>query len=611
MSSRIKILSENLSNKIAAGEVVERPASVVKELVENALDAGATEIVIEFENGGKRLIRVSDNGCGMSREDALLALERHATSKIAADDDLLAISTLGFRGEALPSIASVSRFSLASRERGSIEGTEIYGEGGKLKEVKSRGMAEGTVIEVRNLFYNTPARLKFLKGRETESGHVADQVTRLALSRPDVRFTCTNDGRTLFRALNGDMAERIGALLGRSVVADLFPVEGTEGRLRLKGLAGKPECSRAAASHLYTFVNGRFVRDRVVHHAILQAYRRFLERGRYPVAVLFLEVPAGDVDVNVHPTKHEVRFRDQSRVHDFMVSSLGTMLQSTPWVRKSPATVNAPEPAAESRSHSRVASVHEALGHYQSAQVVPGTRTTAGHLEREACIQKAQESLFRVERGCRGDLSVSPDVKPAQPEDGFYSSLTVLGQYLDAYLLCQDGEDLLLIDQHAAHERVAFERLKEQFASDGVESQGLLFPEVLELSHAEAALLDEHATLFRRFGFDLEAFGGQSRVLKGVPRMLAQGEYIRVLRDALEELAVLGRSRAVTDVQEDILMRIACHSVIRGRQALASAEIFALLSALDSVGFASNCPHGRPILKRISRADVEKMFKRI
>lgn len=610
MSSRIKILPENLSNKIAAGEVVERPSSVVKELVENALDAGATEIVVEFENGGKRLIRVSDNGCGMSREDALLALERHATSKIADDDDLLAISTLGFRGEALPSIASVSRFSLSSRERGSIEGAEIYGEGGKLKEVKSCGMAEGTVIEIRNLFYNTPARLKFLKSRETESGHVADQVTRLALSRPDVRFTCTNDGRTLFRALNGDMAERIGSLLGRSLAAQLFPVEGAEDGLRLTGLAGKPECSRAAASHLYTFVNGRFVRDRVVHHAVLQAYRRFLERGRYPVAVLFLEVPAGDVDVNVHPTKHEVRFRDQSRVHDFIVSSLETMLQSTPWVRKSPATVIASGSASESWSHVRVDSVREALGRYQSAPALSDKpRTTVEHVVRETWIQKRQEPLFRAERGW-GGLSVEPDVKPAQAGEGFYSSLTVLGQYLDAYLLCQDGEDLLIVDQHAAHERVAFERLKEQFSSGGVESQGLLFPEVLELSHSEAALLDEHEALYRRFGFDIDAFGGQSRVVKGVPRMLAQGEYIRVLRDALEELALLGRSRAVTDVQEDILMRIACHSVIRGRQALAAEEISALLSALDSVGFASNCPHGRPILKRISRADVEKMFKR-
>jgi DNA mismatch repair protein MutL len=594
MSSRIRILPENLANKIAAGEVVERPASVIKELVENSLDAGASEIVVEVQDGGKRLIKVSDNGLGMSREDALLALERHATSKIATDDDLLSLSTLGFRGEALPSVASVSRFTLASREKGTIEGTEIYGEGGRIKEVKACGMAEGTVIEIRNLFFNTPARLKFLKSKETEAGHVADQVTRLALSRPDVRFTCVSNGKTLFRALNGTMLERVASLLGRSLAADLFPIDRQGGGLQLNGLAGKPECSRSAASHLYTFVNGRFVRDKVFHHAVLQAYRRFLERGRYPVAVLFLEVPAGDVDVNVHPTKHEVRFRDQSVVHDFIVSSLENMLQSTPWIRKSPAAEFSPEISRVAQSEERVASVREALSRYRP----------------EAAPIRIQKPLFRSEMTFPESSEVSEENSP-EARGGFFASLTVLGRYLDEYLLCQDGEDLLIIDQHAAHERVAFERLKMQFAAGAVESQGLLFPEVIELSHSEVALVAEHAAIFRKIGFDLEDFGGQARVLKGVPRILVNSNHARVFRDIVEELAVLGRSRTVSDIQEDILMRIACHSVIRGRQVLAPQEIAALLSALDSVGFASNCPHGRPVLRRISRADVEKMFKRV
>jgi DNA mismatch repair protein MutL len=594
MSSRVRILPENLTNKIAAGEVVERPASVIKELVENALDAGASEIVVEFQDGGKRLIKVSDNGFGMSREDALLALERHATSKIASDDDLLSISTLGFRGEALPSIASVSRCRLSSREKGTIEGTEIYGEGGKIKEVKVCGMAEGTVLEIRNLFFNTPARLKFLKSKETEAGHVADQVTRLALSRPDVRFSCVSDERILFRALDGDLEERVASLLGRSLSTGLFPVNRHDDGLQLSGLAGKPECNRSAASHLYTFVNGRFVRDKVFHHAVLQAYRRFLERGRYPVAVLFLAVPAGDVDVNVHPTKHEVRFRDQSTVHDFIVSSLEEMLQSTPWLRKSPAVEVSPEIARGAQSGRRVESVREALGNYQP---VPAR-------------EKYQEALFRPERAIPESKEAVEETAP-EPERGFFSSLTVLGRYLDEYLLCQDGEDLLIIDQHAAHERVAFERLKMQFATGVVESQGLLFPEVIELSHSEAALVAEHAETFQKLGFDLENFGGQTRVLKGIPRILMKSNHTRVFRDIVEELSVLGRSRTVTDIQEDILMRIACHSVIRGRQSLAPQEIVALLSALDSVGFASNCPHGRPVLQRIRRADVEKMFKRV
>lgn len=595
MSSRIKILPENLTNKIAAGEVVERPASVVKELVENALDAGADEIIVEFQDGGKRLIKVIDNGSGMSREDVLLALERHATSKIASDNDLLSISTLGFRGEALPSIASVSRFTLSSREKGSIEGTEIYGEGGRIKEVKACGMAEGTVFEIRNLFFNTPARLKFLKSKETEAGHLADQVTRLALSRPDVRFTCVSDGRTLFRALNGDIAERVAALLGRSLAADLFPLDRQDNGLGLSGLAGKPECSRSAGSHLYTFVNGRFVRDRVFQHAVLQAYRRFLERGRYPVAVLFLTVPAGDVDVNVHPTKHEVRFRDQSSVHDFIVSSLEEMLQSTPWIRQTVvAAVAPPESARISPSEARVASVRESLARYQP-------RPTP---------EKIQEPLFRPEPRPPENTEVAAETSSGSGA-GFFASLTVLGRYLDEYLLCQDGEDLLIIDQHAAHERVAFERLRSQFSAGAVESQGLLFPVVVELSHAEAALAAEHASVFRQLGFDLEDFGGQSRVIKGVPRIVLKADPARVLSDIIEELAVLGRSRTVSDIQEDILMRIACHSVIRGRQLLSGQEIAALLTALDSIGFASNCPHGRPVLRRISRSEIEKMFKRV
>jgi len=593
MPCRIKILSENLSNKIAAGEVVERPASVVKEMVENSLDAGATEIAVEIEAGGKRLIKVSDNGCGMSQEDALLALERHATSKIAADEDLLSISTLGFRGEALPSIASVSRCTLASREKGSVEGTEIYGEGGKIRDVKARGMAEGTVVEVRNLFFNTPARLKFLKSTETEAGHVADQLTRLALSRPDVRFVYQSDGRVVFRALNGDLTERVVSLLGRATAAELSSLQCDDGEMRMHGLAARPECSRSAASHLYTFVNGRFVRDRVVHHAILQAYRRFLERGRYPVAVLFLSLPSGEVDVNVHPTKHEVRFREQSRVHDFIVSAVEGLLQSTPWKRKPKADPVQPVGAPETVAARKVSEVRESLGTYQAKlQTFAVREIPLRHGDGLPSVQQPEEAPERKQN------------------TGFFSSLTVIGLYAGSYLVCSDGEDLVLIDQHAAHERVAFERLREEFTGGSVESQGLLFPEVIEFSHTEAAVVGEHLPTLRKLGFDLEDFGGTARVIQSVPRMLAEREFIRVLRDVVEELSALGRSRSFMDIQEDILMRMACHSVVRGGSVLAGAEIAALLGALDSVGFATNCPHGRPVFRRISRSDVEKMFKR-
>ncbi len=594
MSTRIKILPENLTNKISAGEVVERPASVVKELVENCLDAGAAEVVVEIESGGKRLIKVSDNGCGMSREDALLALERHATSKIATDDDLGSIETLGFRGEALPSIASVSRWVLATREKGSIEGTEIYGEGGRIRDVKARGMAEGSLIEVRNLFFNTPARLKFLKTPETEAGHVGDQLTRLALSRPDVRFSYINDGRTVFRALNGDLGNRVADLLGKSIAADLHPIECIADELSLKGLVGKPDCSRSSSSHLYTFVNGRFVRDRLIQHAIMQAYRQLMERGRYPVAVLFLGIPVEEVDVNVHPTKHEVRFRNQGFVHDFIASGLESHLRSTPWIAK-PLKRAEPEPVARKFAEtSPVAVVRE----------TPIAYGPAGN------VRAAEQAPLpaQVPRQIR---QLPAEVSEPRGAGGFFSGLRVIGQYLGGYLLCQCGDDLLIIDQHAAHERVAFERLKRDFSADGVESQGLLFPEVVELTHGEVSVVDTHKEFLRKLGFHLEEFGGNARALNAVPRILASGPYLRTLRDVVEELASFGKSRTVDDALESLLVRIACHSVVRGQSNLSEPEISALLAALDAAPSAGNCPHGRPVYRTMSRTEVEKMFKRL
>lgn len=607
MSARIRILSENLSNKIAAGEVVERPASVVKEMVENSLDAGASEIVVEIEAGGRRLIKVSDNGCGMSREDALLALERHATSKIASDDDLLTISTLGFRGEALPSIASVSRLTLSSREKGSVEGTEIYAEGGVIRHVKARGMADGTIVEVRNLFFNTPARLKFMKSAETEAGHVADHLTRLALSRPDVRFVYLNDGRVVFRALKSDLQERALSLLGRSMAAQISSVDREDGGMRLSGLAARPECNRSVASHLYTFVNGRFVRDRVLQHAVLQAYRRFLEKGRYPVAALFLSLPPGEVDVNVHPTKHEVRFREQSRVHDFIASTLEGMLHSTPWKhRPAPETVS-PGGASEPVAERRVAEVRDSLAAYQSRTSVAAPSALKEMPFRSVPATENEPAQIAAPAP---DLTRSDVTQPA-PVAAFFSSLSFIGQYAGAYLVCCDGEDLVLVDQHAAHERVAFERFRREFSVGSVESQGLLFPEVIEFSHSESAVVDEHLPLLKKLGFHLEDFGGTARVAQSVPRMLAKRDFIRVLRDVVEELSLLGRSRSFLDIQEEILMRMACHSVVRGVHLMSEAEASALFHALDSVGFATNCPHGRPVFRRISREEVEKMFKRV
>jgi DNA mismatch repair protein MutL len=686
LATTIRILPENLTNKIAAGEVVERPASVAKELVENALDAGSREVIVEIESGGRRLIKVSDTGSGMSREDALLALERHATSKITCDEDLFSLSTLGFRGEALPSIASVSRLTISTRSAATVEGTEIYAEGGRIKEVKGCGMAAGTVIAVRNLFFNTPARLKFMKSSETEGGHVGELLTRLAISRPEVRFSYLNDGKLVFRALDSDLKERVATMLGRPIAASLYPVSYQDaGGLKVTGLVAAPECSRSAGSHLYTYINGRFIKDKVVQHAILQAYRNFLERGRYPVVAVFIEIPPGEVDVNVHPTKHEVRFREQGRVHDAIQGAVESVLKQTPWLKRElqragmtaqmtpPPAVSArvqttlpldpPQPASFGASAARVAEVRELLVDFKArpqpplrpflqpsplpAQPGKETPSAAGEIPlareiepsvaqsqfargttqlppahaRESTYQSAAEPVESLapERAIGAatepateqfvEVPANTVVETAQ-EPGYFSSLSVIGQFNAAYILCQQGTDLVLIDQHAAHERVAFERLKGEFAGKAVDSQGLLFPETVELSFRESAALLEHVDELARLGFALEEFGGNTWLLKGVPQILSGSEYLRVIRDILEELGNLSRSRTFSDVQEDILARVACHSVVRGRRTLTQQEIVALFGQMDQTDFSSNCPHGRPVLQRITLAEMEKMFKR-
>ena len=657
MATKIRILPENLTNKIAAGEVVERPASVAKELVENALDAGSTEVVVEIESGGRRLIRVSDTGSGMSREDALLSMERHATSKIACDEDLFSLCTLGFRGEALPSIASVSRLTISTRTSASVEGTEIYAEGGRIKEVKECGMAVGTVISVRNLFFNTPARLKFMKSSDTEGGHVGELLTRLAISRPDVRFTYKNDGKLVFRALDADLKERVAAMLGRSIASFLYPVchEEADG-LKVTGLVAAPECSRSAGSHLYTYINGRFIKDKVVQHAVLQAYRNFLERGRYPVVAVFIDIAPGEVDVNVHPTKHEVRFREQGRVHDAIQAAVESVLKQTPWLKRgqeagTPQSSGGTRLAAsiaggshlrqETRSEPAAAAVPSLFAVTPKAQDA-GAAASVGPAQPEpasvgaARVAEVRELLLNYQPQAQpplrpqyhfpetarepvpppvgGGAEAAPGQEQAPPEagaaSGYFSSLSVIGQFNASYILCQRGTDLVLIDQHAAHERVAFERLKNEFAGREVDSQGLLFPETMEFSFRESAVLKEHLGQLGRLGFAFEEFGGNTWLLNGVPQILSGTRYLETVRDILEELGSLSRSRTFTDIQEDLLARIACHSVVRGRRTLSAQEIASLFRQMDETDFSSNCPHGRPVMQAITLSDVEKMFKR-
>lgn len=595
MSPKIRILPEQLANQIAAGEVVERPASVVKELLENAVDAGASELLVEIEQGGRRLVRVTDNGCGMAKEDLFLALERHATSKISSSADLFALHTLGFRGEALPSIASVSRLRLTSRPIDQDLGWQIYAEGGTVRQAEAVGVPAGTVVEVRDLFFNTPGRRKFLRSDETEFGHLADVVVRLAMARPDIHIRLAHNGRTHLEAYRHQrLEERAAALLGRSLTADMLAVDADSGNGEmLTGLIGAPRLNRSSANHLYAYVNGRFVRDRVVQHAILEAYRTLLEKRRYPVAVLFLDLPPEMVDVNVHPTKHEVRFREQQKVHDFVMGAVRTRLlgdpltaePSLPVVAFSPevpvaATVN---PAAAAR-----VGVQEALAVYGThSQNRPAPAWHSGG-KGEALQWQAPASAA-----------------PRLPD-----SWRVIGQYLNSYLVCQVGEDLLLVDQHAAHERIGFEQLRRQIQSTGIEKQRLLFPMVIECDHRQAAVLGEHLGDFTRLGFELESFGGRSFTLNTLPQLLVGADAERLVLDMVEELAQIGRGGSLDAALDQVLMRLACHAMIRANQPLARPEMESLLAELATIDFGSHCPHGRPVVRRLGRGEIERFFHR-
>jgi len=617
METKIHVLPEELCNKIAAGEVVERPSSVVKELLENSLDAGASDILIELEAGGKRLIRITDNGCGMNRQDAFLSFERHATSKIRTDADLFALTTLGFRGEALASIASVSRLRLKTCDSDAGLGQQIYAEGGRIKNVEELGLPQGTVVEVRNLFFNLPARKKFLRKEQTELGHAADVVTKQALANPGVSFRLKHNGRMMLdlRREKG-LKERVAALLGRSLLHDLLPMEQQNGDdLQLSGLISQPQLTRSAASHIYTFINGRYIRDRVVQHAVMEGYRHLLMKGRYPVVVLFLQIDPAQVDVNVHPTKHEVRFREQSLVHDFIATSLQQTLRPAEWLEKKTLDSSANEVKnylAEQHSHRTEHSNGVSTNSFvseSSPQYVQPVIHFQNNLVTESTAQQFYPSSPQTgseDQSVTGNQYVLPGSEAA----GFFSRLQILGQYHQSYLLCQDGADLIMIDQHAAHERVGFEKLRHAYAAGTIPSQTLLFPEVLELDFNSAAALGDNQHELASLGFEIEPFGGKSFALKAIPQLLENRNAARLVVDVALELERIGRTGQLRESIDEILILMACHSVIRANQALADIEIRGLFQELDQIDFKANCPHGRPVMQRMTLTEVERMFRR-
>jgi DNA mismatch repair protein MutL len=570
---RIRVLPPELADQIAAGEVVERPASVVKELCENALDAGARRIDIEVEGGGRRLIRVVDDGCGMTREEAHLALLRHATSKLSDAAQLANLRTMGFRGEALPSIAAVSRLALVTRAGGEIGAWKIEVEAGIEKDARDAGAAEGTCVEVRDLLWNVPARLKFLKSEPTEAAHITEAVERLALAFPEVHFKLRQNGRVgLELPPHPNAIERARAVLGR----ELFVAEGEEGGHNVIALLAPPSDSQASGRGMYLYVDRRFVRDRGLGHAVVMGYGELIERGRWPVAVLQLSPPAGSVDVNVHPQKVEVRFERPQEVYAAVRHVIARAVAKAPWLETK----------------------HEAVRVYSMPPVDDAYRAQV----REAVVQYAGRSTAVAQQPV-------PESRSTRPQ-GYFAQLRYIGQLAETFLVCEAEGELVLIDQHAAHERVEFARLREAHARRQMGRQRLLFPVVLQMAPAEVAAASEHTATLDALGFDVEPFGADSIAVKAVPQAASGAEPEKLLRDVLAELGARGASEVVSDQVDHVLATMACHSVVRAGDALGSTAARALLDAMDGVDFRGHCPHGRPVILRMPLGELERRFGR-
>jgi len=580
--SAIRVLDQELVNQIAAGEVIERPASVVKELLENAIDAGATNIDVEVGGSGLDLIRMADNGSGMTEVELELAILRHATSKIGRPEDLFSIRTLGFRGEALPSIMSVSRSTIASRKHGSSTGWSLTLEAGEVREKSMKGMTQGTVVEIRDLFFNTPARRKFLKAAATEQRHIIDIISRYALAYPLKRLSLSINGRTVLNLREGStLEERVGAIWGKEVGKRLYPVSEERPELSIHGILASPEVSRPGRSGIYTYVNKRSVMDHTLRAAVLDGYRGMLMKQRFPMAVLFLDMDPAEVDVNVHPAKAEVRFKNSSAIFGMVVNTVRRTLTAQP-VFQASATFS-PSPAHR---------VEEAAMPYRTRQSRPGQ----GHLAAPAMSDairggKAQGNLFEAR---------SP---------GFaYADKAFVGVSHATYIILEDETSLYILDQHAAHERVTFERLMNARDAGREPTQTLLTPLVIELSPAEFKAFEEVAGDILQAGIEAEPFGEAAIAVRAYPGLLDGADIRGIMLDLLG--AVMEGDLNRKEYRHDVIARIACHRSVRAGVRLGRDEVLGLLKDLDEVGSPMTCPHGRPLFKRIEKDEIERWIGR-
>lgn len=609
---KIHLLSPRLANQIAAGEVVERPASVIKELLENSLDAGATRIDIDVEEGGVKLLRVRDDGCGIDPDDLPLALSRHATSKIVELDDLERVATLGFRGEALASVSSVSRLTLTSAIEGAEQAWQVETEGRDMQpRVQPAAHPRGTTVEVRDLFFNTPARRKFLRTEKTEFSHLEEVVKRLALSRFDVAFNLRHNGKPVL-ALRAAQSEaearrRVASVCGPAFVEQSLQIDSERGGLRLWGWVGLPTFSRSQADLQYFYVNGRLIRDKLVAHAVRQAYRDVLYNGRHPTFVLFMELDPAVVDVNVHPTKHEVRFRDSRMVHDFLFSTLHRALaEQRPGDSPAPAQTTVPESTT-----ARPGGL--AAGEFAGQQ--PIALDSGAGSQWSNWTPPERPAAGEVSQQLQGLRQLYAEPVPSQPlpvsEPGEIPPLGyALAQLHGVYILAENAEGLVLVDMHAAHERVTYERLKQAMDSEGLRSQPLLVPESMALSQREADCADEHADWFARLGFELQRMGPESLAIREIPALLRQADAAQLVRDVLADLLEYGSSDRIQAHRNELLATMACHGAVRANRRLTLTEMNALLRDMEATERSGQCNHGRPTWTRLSLAELDRLFLR-
>jgi len=561
------VLPELLVSQIAAGEVVERPASVLKELLENSIDAGARTINVTLDEGGVRRVQVEDDGDGIARDELRLALARHATSKIANLSDLEAVSTMGFRGEALASIAAVSRLAIITRRNDAPHGAALHAEGGTVGEVEPAARAPGTTVSVADLYFNTPARRKFLKSEPTEYGHCEEVLRRIALSRPQVGFSLRHNGRVSRHLRTESLRERAAALLGRELAGASVPVEAAAGGMRLRGLAGTPQAAQARADCQYFFVNGRYVRDRVVAHAVREAYAELLHGERQAAYVLFLDLDPRTVDVNVHPAKIEVRYRDSRAVHQFVRHALERAL--------APSAAQAPVAYA---SVSQQAGIQAALALAQPSATYQAFMASAA-----APLPAAEQS----------------------PPLGF-----ALGQLHGVYIVAQNEGGLVLVDMHAAHERIVMERLKRALDAGEVARQRLLVPAVFSAQALDVATAEEHRAALERVGLEIVVSGPNELTVRSAPVLLASGDVVGLARSLLREIREYGASQMLAGRQNELLATMACHAAVRAHRSLTVTEMNALLREMEDTERSGSCNHGRPTWYQLTMADLDKLFLR-